>query len=89
MCLAQPKGSMDTDPRLEARLTVKVVKTQSLGRPLVFLNLSLMYRLRCSMLHTVPSFRSMYSGLFFCMNYKQKQSLEVTLRRDHSMEALS
>ena len=51
-------------------VTVKVVKTQSLGRPLVFLNLSLMYRLRCSMVHTVLSFSSVYRGLFFCMNIK-------------------
>lgn len=53
---------------------MKVVKTQSLGRPLVFLNLSLMYRLRCSMVHTVLSFSSVYRGLFFCMNYNTSRA---------------
>lgn len=53
-----PKGSWPLPPQLRwvrSTRTVKVVKTQSLGRPLVFLNLSLMYRLRWSMLHTVSS----------------------------------
>lgn len=65
-----PEGS---HPRAggHSRPTVRVVKTQSLGRPRAFQNVVLMYRLRCSMLHTVSSFSSTYSGLFFCMNWEQ------------------
>lgn len=52
---------------------MRVVKTQSLGRPRAFQNVVLMYRLRRSMLHTVSSFSSTYSGLFFCMNWGRRR----------------
>lgn len=53
---------------------MKVVKTQSRGSPLAFLNLSLMWLLRWSMLHTVPSLSSAYRGLFFCMYWGKSRA---------------